>query len=75
MIGVRSATAAIPNRRKVTSTPSELELGLNPHFTARMRPRGRRKRTRSGYYMSLTAHGVAWAEHSPPWQPFCEQVP
>ena len=26
--GVRNATAAIPNSKKVTSTPSELELGL-----------------------------------------------
>jgi len=28
MIGVRIAIVAIPNNRNVTSTPSELELGL-----------------------------------------------
>src|SRR6185312_2525414 len=38
-IGVNSAIAAIPNSRNVTSTPSDDELGLYPHFTARIFPR------------------------------------
>src|SRR5690348_8910661 len=38
-IGVNSAIAAIPNSRKVTSTPSDDEFGLYPHFTARIFPR------------------------------------
>src|SRR6185369_15120420 len=38
-MGVSSAIAAIPNKRNVTSTPSDDELGLYPHFTARIFPR------------------------------------
>ena len=57
--GVASDSIDAPTSKKVTSTPRLDELGLSPHLTASIRPRGVRLRTRSMPWYSAICRVIA----------------